>query len=188
MNKLRLLMLAGIACMTMIATSCEKEDPEDENEEEVITTLNYFLDPVGGGLSVPLTFRDLDGDGGDAPVVSMGSLQANTTYNTEIQVLNEQVAPFDVITEEIEEEAEEHQFFFQTNIPGVSFSYADQDANGAPLGLDAQVTTGDAGSGSITVTLRHEPNKSATGVSEGNIENAGGETDIEVTFTVNVVN
>jgi len=188
MKRLKFLMLAGIASLAMIATSCEKDDPEGENEEEVITTLNYFLDPVGGGLSVPLTFRDLDGDGGDPPVVSMGALQANTTYNTEIQVLNEQVDPFDVITGEIEEEAVDHQFFFQTNIPGITFSYTDQDDNGAPLGLAAQVVTGDVGSGTITVTLRHEPNKSAAGVSDGNIENAGGETDIEVTFSVNVVN
>ena len=42
------------------------------------------------------------------------------------------------------------------------------------------------GSGTITVTLRHEPNKDAAGVSSGDIANAGGETDIEVTFNVEI--
>ena len=32
--------------------------------------------------------------------------------------------------------------------------------------------------------LRHEPDKSAAGVSSGDITNAGGETDIEVSFNV----
>ncbi|HBK71516.1 MAG TPA: type 1 periplasmic binding fold superfamily protein, partial [Flavobacteriaceae bacterium] len=34
--------------------------------------------------------------------------------------------------------------------------------------------------------LRHEPNKSASGVSDGDITNAGGETDIEVIFNITV--
>lgn len=36
-----------------------------------------------------------------------------------------------------------------------------------------------ASSGGLTFTLRHEPNKPNTG-----LENAGGETDIEVTFDI----
>jgi hypothetical protein len=36
--------------------------------------------------------------------------------------------------------------------------------------------------GSLTIILRHEPDKSAPGVSEGDIANAGGETDIQLNF------
>ena len=36
------------------------------------------------------------------------------------------------------------------------------------------------------MTLRHEPAKDASGVAAGDITNAGGETDIEVTFDVTV--
>ena len=46
------------------------------------------------------------------------------------------------------------------------------------------LTTGDAASGNITIILRHEPVKDAEGVSDGDITNAGGETDISVTFPV----
>jgi len=48
------------------------------------------------------------------------------------------------------------------------------------------LTTDAAGSGTITVILRHEPDKGASGVNDGDITNAGGETDIEVTFDVTV--
>ena len=82
-----------------------------------------------------------------------------------------------------QEYEEEHQFFFATT--GASmFNYADQDNDGNPVGLSFELTTGDAGSESYTITLRHEPDKSATGVSGGDITNAGGETDIEVVFDV----
>ena len=43
------------------------------------------------------------------------------------------------------------------------------------------------GNGTITVILRHEPDKDASGVSNGDITNAGGETDIEVVFNVEVM-
>jgi len=38
----------------------------------------------------------------------------------------------------------------------------------------------------VTITLRHEPAKDATGVSDGDITNAGGETDISVNFPVEI--
>jgi len=73
------------------------------------------------------------------------------------------------------------------------------DADGNPVGLSSTLTTGAAGSGTLTVTLRHEPMKSATGVTlrhepmksatgvaDGDITNAGGETDIEIVFPVDV--
>ena len=47
-------------------------------------------------------------------------------------------------------------------------------------------TTGDASSGDVTVILRHEPDKEADGVSDGDVTNAGGETDVEVTFDADV--
>ncbi len=43
------------------------------------------------------------------------------------------------------------------------------------------LTTGVAGTGTLTFTLRHEPTKPNTGLSD-----AGGETDITVTFDVTI--
>ena len=53
-----------------------------------------------------------------------------------------------------------------------------------PLGLSFEVTTGNTANETFTFVLRHEPDKSAAGVSSGDITNAGGETDIEVSFDV----
>lgn len=176
-----------ILCSLLFIT-CKKDPvtPVVTNEEELITTINYTLTPTNGGTAVILTFKDLDGDGGEAPVITGGTLAANQTYTGKLALLNESETPAEDITEEIEEEDEEHQFFFQSSISDLTITYNDQDENGNPIGLNSTLNTGNAATGSITITLRHEPNKSAEGVSEGNINNAGGETDIEVTFPLNV--
>ena len=41
--------------------------------------------------------------------------------------------------------------------------------------------------GLLTITLRHQPNKEAAGVADGDIINAGGESEAMATFEVSVV-
>ncbi|MEO1713252.1 MAG: type 1 periplasmic binding fold superfamily protein, partial [Bacteroidota bacterium] len=91
------------------------------------------------------------------------------------------------ITREIEEEDDEHQLFYQiASDLNLTVAYEDADGNNNPVGLLTTITTGDASTGTLTVTLRHEPAKDASGVSDGDIANAGGETDIEVIFDVEI--
>jgi len=182
----KFLLFALVLTIGLSFSSCGDDDPDIPVEPEVITTLTYTLTPSGGGADVVLSFVDLDGDGGDAPSVVGGSLAANETYSGTIVLLNESVSPSDNITEEVAAEDEEHQFFFRSSIDDLSIAYNDADENGNPLGLSNTLTTGAAGSGSITVILLHEPSKDADGVSDGDITNAGGETDIEVTFSIDV--
>lgn len=176
----------ALIMFVVVFSACEKDDPEPFNGEEVITTVNYRLSPMGGGSDVTLNFVDLDGDGGNDPVITGGTLAANQTYQGTLELLNESINPSEDITEEIEEEDEEHQFFFQSNVSNLAISYNDTDADGNPVGLSNTLMTGDAATGTITIILRHEPNKSASGVADGDITNAGGETDIEVTFPMEV--
>lgn len=167
-------------------SACEKDDPI-VNEEELITTLRMTLTPAGGGTPVVLSFVDLDGEGGNAPVITGGTLAANTTYTGALAILNESETPVEDITEEIETEDDEHQFFFTTSAGlNLTVSYADQDGNNNPVGLATSAAAGAASTGTLTVTLRHEPNKTAAGVKDGDITNAGGETDIEVVFPVTI--
>ena len=166
--------------------SCDPDEPEEgAGEEEVITTLNLTLTATNGDV-VTMRFEDLDGDGGDEPTVTGGTLSANTNYAGSLELLNEAKDPVEDITEEVIEEDEVHQFFFSTTVPDIEVRYADEDANGNPLGQVIEVRTGDAGSGTFTVTLRHEPDKFADGVMSGDISNAFGETDIEAEFNVTV--
>lgn len=163
-------------------TSCKKEDPVIPNEEEVITTLTYTLTPVSGGDPVILQFRDLDGDGGNAPVYTTDALAANTTYSGTLELLNETVNPVDNTTDEIREESDQHQFFFLADGPNIQVNYDDVDANGNPVGLESTAITGAASTGTFTVILRHQPNKP----NDGTLDDAGGETDIQVTFDVTI--
>ena len=191
MKKINLLLALGVFSMLFI-TSCEKDEPDDPiipNEKEVITTLNYTLTPESG-TPIILSFRDLDGDGGNEPIISDGTLASGMSYIGSMELLNELEDPAEDITLEVAEEELEHQFFYETSFPtelsDVNIAYNDLDEEGNPIGLSTVLTTGEMGSGTITVTLRHEPNKDAAGVSSGDIANAGGETDIEVTFNVEI--
>lgn len=184
--KKNVLLTALVLSVSLLFTACDKDDPVIPNEEELITTLNYTLTSTDGVESITLSFNDLDGDGGNEPIIIGGTLTANQTYAGELELLNKAETPEESISEEIEEEDEEHQFFFQSTVSNLSITYNDQDADGNPVGLRTTLTTGDATSGTITIILRHEPVKSASGVSDGDITNAGGETDIEVTFQIDV--
>jgi hypothetical protein len=189
MNKL-LRFPAGLLAALVLLSSCgDDPDPVLENQEELITTVRLTFTPTGGGTPVVATWQDLDGDGGGAPVVSAITLAGNTTYTLVVTMSDASKSPAVDITEEIEEEAEEHQLFFRTSgLTGMTIAYNDKDADNRPIGLSNTVTTPTAGAGTLTVILRHEPNKAATGVAAGDPTNAGGETDIETTppFTVTV--
>lgn len=173
----------ALLASTLIFASCSEDDnnPEPVNEEEVLTTLTVTFE--SGFDTVVMQFQDLDGDGPDAATVSVsGPLSANTSYDAAIVLLNETEDPAENINEEIEEEDLDHQFFYTVGSGlDVAAEYGDADSEGNPLGLSFILNTGVASSGGLTFTLRHEPNKPNTG-----LENAGGETDIEVTFDVTV--
>ena len=190
MKNLKLIALLVIP--TLFLTSCNNDDDNTPvNEEEVITTVRVTL--IGGGQTIVLESRDLDGDGPNAPVLTPiggGILVAGTTYLGSTTFLNELENPAEDITVEVEEEGADHQVFYQLgpSLGTVTYNAADIDANGNPIGIDFSLVAGTAGStGTLTVTLRHLPNKTATGVASGDITNAGGNTDAAVTFPI-VVN
>jgi hypothetical protein len=183
MKNLKIMALALTAIFTF--NSCSNDD-SPVVEEELITTLAATFVPVGGGQTITLTSKDLDGDGPDAPVIVIsGNFAASTTYSGSVQFLNELENPAENKTAEIQEKDLEHQVFYQISNSLGNFTYSDFDSAGKPLGLEFIFTTGaNLGTGNLTITLKHLPNKNAAGVSDGNIANAGGSTDIEVTFLV----
>ncbi|NCT18100.1 MAG: type 1 periplasmic binding fold superfamily protein [Flavobacteriaceae bacterium CG_4_8_14_3_um_filter_34_10] len=184
MKNLKIIVLFFTA--TLFLTSCSRNDNGGDpiNEEELITTLRVTL-VTNQGPNVVIEYRDLDGDGPNAPIITSSSdLLANASYNASMVVLNETESPVDDITLEIKDEDIAHQFFYQVggglNITNIT--YLDLDENGNPLGLEFSLQTGAPSIGNFTITLRHDLDKFAEGVSEGNITNAGGDTDISVTF------
>jgi hypothetical protein len=180
------LKLTALFMITVLLLSCEKEEVpvlEPINEEEVITTVRVTL--TNGSNTIILESRDLDGDGPNAPVLTpYGNLSANTTYTGTVKFLNELENPIEDITVEVLQEGKEHQVFYQlTNSLGI-VTYTDTDVDGKPIGLSFNLVTNNTGNGIMTVILRHVPNKNGAGVAAGNIANAGGETDAEISFPI----
>ena len=77
----------AVLMATVLITSCEKDKPE-ENDEEVITTMSLSFTPIGGGTTVTYQFNDPDGPGGTAPTQEEIVLAPSKTYNVTVQLLN----------------------------------------------------------------------------------------------------
>lgn len=172
-----------LICLVLLTGSCTK-DPVIPNEEELITTLIWTLTPFAGGNVSTFTFRDPDGNGGLPPEIMVDTLLAGRTYLGRVELYNESTNPITDLTQEIIDESEAHQIFYTLTSLNATISYSDMDPSGFPIGLMTGFVPATAGQGAMRITLRHQPDKSAGGVSGGNILNAGGETDIEVTFPV----
>jgi hypothetical protein len=177
--------LLFLTSMILIQGCKDHEVPDPVNEEELITTLTLSFrkwDETGQPAGDPLEYSWRDVDASGNPEIDAVVLEPNSTYTMNISVLDESKTPVEVITDEIIAEAEDHQFFFVIQSADISIDYEDLDGRGNPVGLQNIVTTNGIGSGTLTVILRHEPDKDAEGVSSGNIANASGETDIQTDF------
>jgi len=174
----------ALALSTLVFTGCkkDKENPENPspstNDSEIITTCSItFVDPTGTQPSYTATFRDPDGDGSSAPTAfDTIFLHPSTLYNASILLLNETISPADTISNEVLEEGDEHLFCFEIADADVVVTRTDSDGT-YEIGLLSNWLVGSAGSGNVTVTLKHQP-----GVKNGNCD--PGDTDVEITFPI----
>jgi hypothetical protein len=199
-NKVRVL-FSSLALVSMsFLTSCDDDDPKKEDTPELITEVTLTFTPTGGGSTVTATATDPDGDGVqnltvDGPI----NLAVNKTYTLSVELINGLADPSEPeydITAEVEEESDEHMFFFgwtnnvfldpagngNVDNRGDDVNYNDEDDNGLPLGLNTSWTTVAASaSGTFTIMLKHQPDlKSATSTS------TDGDSDIDLDFIINV--
>lgn len=182
MKTIQKLVLLAILIASVFA-SCQKDkvgDPHEHNEEELITTVTLaFTDSANTANVQYFTFNDPDGDGGNGPTqFDTIRLQANTTYYVAITLFDESDSEIDTISNEVLEEGIDHQFFFSTAGATATITYTDADDNGNPIGLQTKWITGNVGTGTATVILKHQPDVKAP--APGN--QALGETDVEVPF------
>jgi hypothetical protein len=182
--KLSVLFLAT----SLVLTACKKSDdnvpaPTPDNEEELITTVRWIA--YSGTTPIDTAFfRDLDGDGGNAPVIQGIVLDADSAYVMKVEILDESKNPVVDVTEEIEEEADEHQFFYTfENLGASSYTYTDADSRGVPIGLEGTLITGAVSTGNVTIILKHQPDLKPA---SGNGDVSLGETDIEVEIPVTI--
>ncbi len=195
-KKMKNLKITALALVAVLAfSSCSKDDDTPAppvNEEELITTVTATYTPQGGGTAVTLKYKDLDGDGPNAPVITVsGAFAQSKTYDGAVTFKNEATNPVEDITPEIITEGVDHQLFYQKTGTLNAFTYATAasnfDVNGKVIGLQSVFTTTGAATGTLKITLIHEPNKSGANVAAGDITNAAGSTDAEVTFNIEVL-
>lgn len=158
---------------------CEKhpDDAECLGENELITTVSIQLtDTATGQLVQTVVFRDVNADGVPETFDTI-KLSANRVYSAQIAILNEAAQPAVDLTNEIEEEANDHLLVYNATGSSITFTYLDFDGNNPPLplGLRTLWQTGAAGNFSVNVRLRHQP-----GVKDGTA--IPGDTDISVDF------
>ena len=166
----------------IISLSCNNEEPvvEEIDDREEMTTLLLVLETPNQSSPSIFQFEDLDGPGGNPPTIIADTLTANTQYFASIEVFN----GTENITPVIEQLQKEHQaFFIPTDVP-LTFTYADQDEDGFPIGLFTAIRTGSAATGNLSIALVHDPNKGGFEVSQGNLNNAGGRIDIQVSIPI----
>lgn len=185
-QKILLAALLGIA----VLAGCQKDkdneltSPTPVNEEELITDAYLHFHDNNGNTYLWHAYAvgGLEPGSESGLQITADTLPANTLLQAEIILLNRSVTPVDTVSHEVLDESEEHQFFFLPASINITISYADQDANGHPIGLHSTWQTGAPATGQVTVLLRHEPDKAAAGVSAGDVTNAGGSNDLEVQF------
>jgi hypothetical protein len=190
-----------IAMLGLVLAACGDDGNDGNNPEELITSVELAFEPMGGGTAINAAFRDADGDGGNPPVIDPVNLPAGT-YTLGVKFKNELETPAEDITVEVMDESDVHQVFLfgtavngpATNNPGapLTHTYGDTDANGFPIGLTNTIVA-TAGSGTLSVMLRHMPPINDTAVKTGTVaatlKSGGalpGEADANVNFTATV--
>lgn len=187
---------------TFFFTGCkpdDEEEPEPENEEEVITDVKLIFtndnDPTD---IVEASAQDPDGQGvQELKILNAINLDTSKTYTLTFEITNKLETPSEDIGEEIEEEAAEHQIFFSFsnnafsnpfgngNIDNASdpIVYNDKDDNGNNVGLSTTWKTSNSllSNGTFTVRLQHQPDvkTSTSGATDG-------DTDFELEFVLNI--
>jgi hypothetical protein len=163
--------------LTFVACESDDDDGPDNPEELITTVILNFTD--GNGVVSSFAAADPAGDGLTPDEIDEVVLTANTTYELTVEFLDES-DPNDVedITEEVEEEDDEHLVCYTSTGAMPNVTITDKDGNGDDLGLTAESATAGAGTGTFRVVLKHEPTK---GIADAC---STGETDVEVTFNV----
>lgn len=170
---------------------------EGNEEEEVINQIVVTFTPDNGEDPVTATWFDADGEGAGNPTVEHIDLQEGVTYNMVMTLTNTLGTEAEDLTVEIQEEAEDHMFFFSftegtfSNPMGDGnvdnrndpLNYDDQDSNGLPVGLSTIWTAGGHTDDFVdfNIVLKHQPGQK-TATSDATV----GGTDVDITFPLQI--
>ncbi|WP_018341587.1 hypothetical protein [Cytophaga aurantiaca] len=189
--KILLTKSAVLILIISLLTSCKHDDgdvakPANPNETELITTVKLLVTTGLATRTEEYAYRDIDGDGGNAPIIDTIRLFSNTSYWVSVLLLDETKNPVDTISEEIlANEKNAHQVFYsKIGTYNLTTTYLDFDDHNVPVGLTVQLntTTGfTEKTNKLRIVLKHQPGlKPTSGVGDESL----GETDVEVYFPI----
>lgn len=171
--------LAILAFSLFTFTACDDDDNVQLNDEELITTVELTF--TENGNSSTFTIRDTDGDGGNPPEKETIQLGTDKEYTIAVRFLDESNSnDVEDITVEVRDESDEHLVCYSATGDFTAPTISDMDTAGNPLGLATAVSTTQAGTGTLTVVLKHQPDKSLVDAC------STGDTDVEVIFDVEI--
>ncbi|AUC15137.1 hypothetical protein BTO06_08300 [Tenacibaculum sp. SZ-18] len=175
-------LLAVLFMSSLVFTSCSDDDPEEVNEEEVITnvtlTFTNNADPTDFVIMANVAPNGQDGTFTNSVT---GTFTSGASYSLNIVLLN---GDEDVMEEDIIPEADEH--FFTFAVSGIDLTMTrDTDgtdgAGGSKLGDKTTWTAGTASNGNVQIALIHQP--TSTDDSDDFGSSQGGSEDLNITFT-----
>lgn len=173
--------ISALAIVTSLL-SCKKDKDLSplpapvNNPPEVITSLHLtFVDSSNISSVQTFKFRDPDGDGGNPPVQrDTIKISANKTYSVSVSFFDETKNPIANITNEINNEKNDHQLFFNFSGVNVQSFYLDKDGNNLPIGLMNLWRVKATSNGTVKVVLKHQPgiknNSQSTGESDADVD------------------
>ena len=184
----------------LFVTSCNDDEvPEPENTPEVITDVKLIFTNADDDTDViEVRASDPDGEGvAELEILDELTLDTSTTYRLTYEIFNNLETPGEDIGEEIQEEDDEHQFFYafsdgafsdpmgDGNIDNAAdaINYTDADGNGNPVGYTTTWTTSSdiLTGGTFTARLQHQPD-----VKTDSSTATDGDTDFDLTFVLNI--
>lgn len=175
-NTLKFAALAALL-ISLTLGACKKDAA---TEREVITNIVLHLKAQDGTFEQDFEWLDPDGDGGVGPTADNILLDAGKVYDCTVKVYDRSQTPEVDVTAEIQAENTEHLLVYTPVGVNVTVTPADTDDNGKPFRLKTVWEAGAVSVGSMTVILKHEPDKNAAD------PDVTGETDFEVSFPVRI--
>lgn len=164
-NRIYLFIFASV-----LIVACKKNDGKDAtnppvtNTQEQITTVILIGNDSSNQFTV--TWEDLDGAGGNAPVIDSLLLDTGIQYTVSVLLLDKTKTPWDTISHEVEEKKNVHQFFYTpssslTDKMTIAILDFDNNTPSLPVGLRFAMNTQAAAGfglpvqGSLRMVLSH---------------------------------
>jgi hypothetical protein len=181
--------------LTLLGSCKKSEDakvPIDNTPQEQITTVllrGYNKNnPADSNYFIAVKWEDLDGNGGNAPIIDSLLLDTGITYSMNLVLLDKTKTPVDTISNEVLERGSIHQLFYTPSsslLAKVIVERLDKDNNSPalPIGLQTQWNILTIPSytlpvlGTVNLVLSHYDGIPKTALPSP-------ESDIDVTFPV----